>query len=138
MDQAKAKGVGKRGRQAMNRHFQERGGPGACIAGETLIPPETPMRTLSSGLSRLPVYWLVSSPIEASQKKEERFVNEATGTTDAGCNSVANHPKGLGKERVREEVEMGEAQATSVELPWGEVEALSKQMRRKRWAKPQH
>jgi len=51
---------------------------------------------------------------------------------------VANHPTGLGKERVREEVEMGEAQATSVELQWGEVEELSKQMRRKRWAKQQH
>jgi hypothetical protein len=39
-------------------------------------------------------------------------VNEATGTTDAGWNSVANHPKGLGKGRVREEVEVQEAQAT--------------------------
>ncbi len=55
-------------------------------------------------------------------------MNEATGTTDAGGNSVPNHPKGLGKERVREEVE----------LQWGEVEALSKQMSRKRWAKQAH
>jgi hypothetical protein len=82
--------------------------------------------------------WLVSSPVEASQKEEERFVNEATGTTDAGENSVANHPKGLGKEWVREEVEMGEAQATPVELQWGEGEALSKQRGRKRWAKQRH
>ena len=90
------------------------------------------------GFVSLAVCWLASSPVEASQKKEERFVNEATGTTDAGWNSVANHPKGLGKERVREEVEMGEAQATLVELQWEEVEALSKPMRRKRWAKQQH
>ena len=65
-------------------------------------------------------------------------MNEATGPTDVGWNSVANHPTGLGKERVREEVEMGEAQATSVELHWGVVEALSKQMRPKRWAKQRH
>jgi len=50
-------------------------------------------------------------------------VNEATETTDVGGNSVANHPTGLGAERVREEGEMGEAQATSVELQW-EEEAL--------------
>jgi hypothetical protein len=41
-------------------------------------------------------------------------------------------------EQVRQEVEMGEAQATSVELQWREEEALSKQMRPKRWAKQQH
>jgi hypothetical protein len=80
----------------------------------------------------LAVCWLVSSPVEASQKKEERFVNEATGTTDAGGNCVANHPKGLGKERVREKVEIGEAQAPSERFHWGEVEALSKQKCRKR------
>jgi hypothetical protein len=57
-------------------------------------------------------------------------VNEATGPTDAGWNSVANHPTGLGKERVREEVEVEEAQAP--------LETLSKQMRRKREAKPPH
>jgi hypothetical protein len=71
---------------------------------------------------------LFSSPVEPYQKEEWPFVNEATGTTDAGGNSVPNHPKGLGKERVREEVE----------LQWGEVEALSKQMSRKRWAKQAH
>jgi len=59
-------------------------------------------------------------------------VNEATGTTDAGWNSVANHPKELGKERVREEGEVEEAQAPSETLQWGEVETLSKQVRRKR------
>jgi len=90
------------------------------------------------GFACLAVCWLVSSPIEASQKKEERFVNEATGTTDAGGNCVANHPTGRGKERVREEVEMGEAQAPSEKLQWGEVEMLSKQKRRKREAKQQH
>jgi hypothetical protein len=57
-------------------------------------------------------------------------VNEATGSTDAGWNSVANHPTGLGKEQVREEVEVDEAQATS--------ETLSKQMRRKREATAPH
>jgi hypothetical protein len=86
----------------------------------------------------LTVCWLVASLVEPSQEKEERFVNEAIGTTDAGWNSVANHPTELGTERVREEVEVGEAQATSVELQWEEVEVLSKQMRPKRWAKPRH
>ena len=60
-------------------------------------------------------------------------MNEAIGTTDAGWNSVANHPKELGKERVREEVEVEEAQAPSETLhwgEWGEWETLSKQMRR--------
>jgi hypothetical protein len=65
-------------------------------------------------------------------------VNEAIETSDAGGNSVANHPKGLGAKRVREEGEMGEAQATSVELQWGEGEALLKQMRRKKGAKQEH
>ena len=44
--------------------------------------------------------------------------------------NVANHPKELGKERVREEVEAEEAQAPS--------ESLSKQLRRKREAIPPH
>ncbi len=83
----------------------------------------------------LAVWCLVSSPVAPYPKKEELFVNEATGTSDAGGNSVANHPKGLGKERVREEVEVEEAQAKSEKLQWGEVEALSKQMSRKRLAK---
>jgi hypothetical protein len=68
-------------------------------------------------------------------------VNEATGTSDAGWNSVANHPKGLGKERVRGEVEVEEAQAPSEKLQWrevGEWETLSKEMCRKRQAKPPH
>lgn len=65
-------------------------------------------------------------------------MNEATGTTDAGWNSVANHPKELGKERVQEEVEVEEAQATSEKLHWGEVETLSKQLRRERQAKSPH
>jgi len=86
----------------------------------------------------LAVWCLVASPVEPYPKKEELFVNEATGTSDAGGNSVANHPKGLGKERVREEVEVEEAQATSAELQWAEVEALSKQMSRKRWATQPH
>jgi len=87
------------------------------------------------GFVCLTVCWLVSSPVEPYQKEEEPFVNEATETTDAGGNSVANHPKELGTERVWEEAERGEAQATWVELQWGEGEALLKQMRRKRGAK---
>jgi hypothetical protein len=63
-------------------------------------------------------------------------VSEATETSDAGWNSVANHPTGLGTERVREEVEQGEAEAPSVEFQWGE--ALSKQMGRREWAKQRH
>ena len=65
-------------------------------------------------------------------------MNEATGTSDAGWNSVANHPTGLGMERAREEMEQGEAQAPSEELQWEKVETLSKQMRPKRWAKQRH
>ncbi len=111
---------------------------GTSVTGQTLIPRETPMRTLSSGLSRLPVCCLVSSPVEAYRKEAGWFVNEATGTSDAGWNSVANHPKELGKERVREEVEVEEAQATSEKLQWGEAETRSKQMHRKRQAKAPH
>ncbi|BCL79191.1 hypothetical protein ccbrp13_16560 [Ktedonobacteria bacterium brp13] len=62
-------------------------------------------------------------------------MSEATETSDAGWNSVANHPTGLGTERVPEEVEQGEAYATSVKFQWGEVEALSKQTGRRWWAK---
>jgi len=80
----------------------------------------------------LAVCWPVASPVEPFQEKEERFVNEAIGTTDAGWNSVANHPTELGTKRVGEEVEAGEAQATSVGLQWEVVEALSKRMRPKR------
>ena len=89
------------------------------------------------GFVSLAVCSLFSSDVEASQKEEGRFANGAVGTTDAGWNSVANRPIGLGKERVRGEVGVGEAQATSAELQWEEVEALSKQMYRKRWAKQQ-
>ncbi len=64
-------------------------------------------------------------------------MNEAIETSDAGGNSGANHPTGLGTERVREEGELGEAHATSVELQWGKGEGLLKQMRRKRGAKPE-
>ncbi len=72
----------------------------------------------------------VASPVAAEQKEAGRFVNEATGTSDAEWNSVANHPTGLGKERAREEVEGEEAQGPS--------ETLSKQRRRKREAKAPH
>jgi len=65
-------------------------------------------------------------------------VNEAIETSDAGGNSVANHPKEPGAKRVREEGEMGEAQAMVVELQWREGEALLKQMQRLGGAKPQH
>jgi hypothetical protein len=85
---------------------------------------------VESGFVSLAVGSLVSSPVEAEQKKAARFVNEATGPTDAGWNSVANPPTGLGTERVREEVEGEEAQATS--------ETLSKQRRGKREAKAPH
>jgi hypothetical protein len=78
---------------------------------------------------------LISSPVEPSQEKEERFVNEAIETSDAAENSVANYPTELGTERVREEGELGEAHALSVELQWGAVEALSKQVCGKRGAK---
>jgi len=81
---------------------------------------------------------LISSPVESPQEKEEPFVNEATETSDAGWNSEANHPTGLGTERVgeEEEEELGEAQAISMELQWEEV--LLKQMREKRGAKQRH
>ena len=76
-----------------------------------------------------------SSPVELSQEKEEPFVSEATAPSNAAGNSEANHPTELGTERVREERELGEAHATSVELQWVEVEALSKQVCGKRGAK---
>ena len=82
------------------------------------------------GCVSLAVGYLVSFPVEAEQKEAARFVNEATGPTDAGWNSVANPPTGRGKERVREEVEGEEAQAPS--------ETPSKQRRRKREAKALH
>jgi len=84
----------------------------------------------------LAVYWLVSSPTERSQEKEGSFVSEADEKSSAGWNSGANHPTGLGTERVQEEVE--QAGALSVELQWGEVDALSKQVCWKGGAKPQH
>jgi hypothetical protein len=70
IDQAKAKGLGKRGKQAMNRHFQERGGRGMYIAGETLIPRETPMRTLSSGLSLWRFAGLLLLPLKRLRRKK--------------------------------------------------------------------
>ena len=69
----------------------------------------------------LTVCWRVSAPVEPEQKKAEPFVNEAIEPIDAGGNSVANHPTGLGTERVREEEKMGEAQAMPVELQWEEA-----------------
>lgn len=65
-------------------------------------------------------------------------MNEATGPSDAGWNSVANHPKGLGKERVRGEVEVEEAQTLSKKLQWGQGETRLKEMCRKREAKALH
>ncbi len=59
MDQAKAKGVGKRGRQAMDRHFQEQGGRGACIAHVVL------------GCVCLMGCWLVSSPNRVADSKRK-------------------------------------------------------------------
>jgi len=78
---------------------------------------------------------LISSPVEPSQEKEEPFVNEAAEKSSAGWNIEANHPTGLGMERVREE-ELGEAQALSMELQWEEV--LLTQMCEKRGAKQRH
>src|SRR6266478_3305692 len=99
--ECQAKDVRKGGRQAMNSDGKRQGIGWTSVTGEALIPRETPMRTLSSGWSRLPVCCLVSSAVEAYRKVAGWFVNEATGTSDAGWNSVANHPKELGKERVR-------------------------------------
>jgi hypothetical protein len=76
---------------------------------------------------------LVACLAERSEEKAERFVNEATETSDAGWNNVANHPKEQETERVREVVGWGKAQATLAGLR--EVEVRSKQMRGKKWAK---
>jgi hypothetical protein len=65
-------------------------------------------------------------------------VCEANASSDGGVDSVANLPKGQGKERVGEEVEVAEAQPKVVELQWGEAEAQSKQMGQKRGAKTPH
>ena len=53
---------------------------------------------------------------------------EANESIDGGFDSVPNLPKGLGKERVREEVEVAELQRV-------EVEAAPKQMGEKRLTK---
>ena len=63
-------------------------------------------------------------------------MSEATEKSSAGWNSEANHPTELGTQRVQEEVEQGGA--LSVEIQWGEVDALSKQVRWKGGAKQQH
>lgn len=70
------------------------------------------------------MHQLVSPLVEAPEKKEERFVNEATGTTDAVENSVANHPIGQGKVLVREEVEKQADQAMSQQHQCEEVQRM--------------
>src|SRR5450755_1690689 len=50
-NEAKAKSASKGGRQSMECHLQEWSRRAACIASETLIPRETPMCTLCSGVS---------------------------------------------------------------------------------------
>ena len=85
---------------------------------------------VACGFVLLAVRSRVASPVAAERKEAGRFVNEATATSDAEWNSVANHPTGLGKERAREEVEGEEAPGPS--------ETLSKQRRRKREAKAPH
>jgi len=50
LQQAKAKGLSKGGGEAMNGHLKWYGGRGARIASKTLIPTETAMRSLCSGL----------------------------------------------------------------------------------------
>ena len=83
-------------------------------------------------------YWLVASLVEAFQEKEEPFVNAAPEKRSAGWNSEANHPKELGRARVREAVvKVGEAQAHPEELQEGEVEEQSKPRCQKRWATQQ-
>ena len=103
--------------------MDERSGRDAHATRDANAPVE-------SGCVSLAVCARVASPVAAEQKEAGRFVNEATGPTDAGWNSVANHPTGLGKERVREGVEVEEAQTPS--------ETRSKQLRWKKEAKAPH
>ena len=56
IDQTKAKDVGERGRETMDRHFQERGGRGSCIASETLIPGDHSKTGANSMLDLLPLW----------------------------------------------------------------------------------
>ena len=49
--ECKAKDVRKGGRKAMKSDGKRRSSGGASVTGETLIPRETPMRTLRAGLS---------------------------------------------------------------------------------------
>ena len=60
--QAKAKGLGKSGRETVDRDLKRWGSRRASIANETLIPTETPMRPLCSGqhLLFLDVLFLLS------------------------------------------------------------------------------
>ena len=63
---------------------------------------------------------------------------EANASIDGVFDSVANLPKGQGKERVGEEVEVAQAQPKSAELQRVEAEAQSEQMEQKRGAKKPH
>jgi hypothetical protein len=73
-------------------------------------------------------------------------VCEANESIDGVFDSVPNLPKGQGKERVREgvevaelqQVEVAEAQPPSAELQRVEVEAAPKQMGEKRLTKEPH
>jgi hypothetical protein len=49
--ECQAKDVRKGGRKAMKSDGKRRGSGGASVTGKTLIPRETPMRTLRAGLS---------------------------------------------------------------------------------------
>jgi len=49
--ECQAKDVGKGGGKAMKSDGKRRGSGGTSVTGETLIPRETPMRTLRAGLS---------------------------------------------------------------------------------------
>jgi len=65
-------------------------------------------------------------------------VCEANASIDGGFDSVPHLPKGLGKERVGEAVEVAQAYPPSAQFQRGEVEAPPKQEGQKRLANKPH
>ena len=71
--ESKAKELGKGGGKAMKSDGKRWGTGGTSVTRETLIPRETPMRTLGSGLSiwRFDVFFLL--PLNCIKRKNDRL-----------------------------------------------------------------
>jgi hypothetical protein len=69
--ECQAKYVRKGGRKAMKSDGKRRGMGWASVTGKTLIPRETPMRTLSSGLSLWRLALLFLLPLQRSRRQHD-------------------------------------------------------------------